>query len=170
MYRFLLMDGQQQKTLILIGVFALIIGGLVYLSDRPSESIYLLPDWLASYSWHINLFGSTGDFLPTFFHVFAFILMTTACLTLSKGQLILVCAFWFVIDSLFEIAQSDTIAHWIAMSIGNRFDGFPVLENLAPYFLNGVFDIADIASIAVGAIVAFLTVHYVTNRNKGKVI
>ena len=170
MYRFLLMEGQQQKTLILIGVFALIIGGLVYLSDRPPESIYLLPDWLASYSWQINLFGSTGDFLPTFSHVFAFILLTSVCIPPSKRQLILICSFWFVIDSLFEIAQSDTIAQWIAMSIGNRFDGFPVLENLVPYFLNGVFDIADIVSIAAGAIVAFLTVHYVTNGRKEELI
>lgn len=162
------MEVQQQKSLILIGLIALLVGGLVYLTDRPSESIYLLPGWLTSSFWQGNLFGGTGESLPTFLHVFAFILLTIVCLPPSKRRLILVCSAWFAIDTLFEVAQSEPIAQWIAINLGNRFDGLPVLENLVPYFLNGVFDVSDIFSIAAGTVVAYLTVQYVTNRHKGE--
>ena len=161
------MECQQQKILILIGLAALLVGGVIYLTDRPSESIYFLPVWHTSSSWQINLFGSIGNYLPTFLHTFAFILLTTVCLLPSKRMLILICTAWLVIDTLFEIAQSEPIAQWIAISLGNHFDGLPVLENLVPYFLNGVFDFSDIYSIAVGTVAAYLTVQYVAYRHKG---
>ena len=162
------MDVHQQKLLIIFSLVALLVGGLVYLTDRPSESIYFFPTWLTLSSWKIHLFGDSGDYLPSFLHVFAFILLTVVCLTPSKRQLVIICASWLVIDSLFEIAQSYPVAQWIAMSLGNRFDEIPVLENLVPYFLNGVFDVTDIFSIAAGTIAAFLTTQYVITKYKGE--
>jgi len=161
------MDAQQQKILIYIALVALFIGGFIYLIDRPPGSIYLLPVREMPISWQINLLGSE-DYLPSFFHVYSFILLTSVCLLSTNSQLIIICLFWFVIDSLFEIAQIEYIAQQIALSIGNQFDGFPILENIVPYFVNGIFDLADIYSITLGTLAAYITVLYIKNRHKGE--
>ena len=158
----------KQVQIAVIATSALCIGALVYVFDRQLESVYFLSKSLSLSSPAVNLFGNVGNYLPTFIHVYAFILLTAACLNASQKQLIYICVTWLFIDLLFEVTQLEPVAQWIASGVANRFDGVLVLENITPYFLHGVFDISDIYSIAAGAVAAYLTIQYMIILDKGE--
>jgi hypothetical protein len=147
-----------------IAIGALGIGVLVYVLDRQPEFTYFLPDWLSPESQINGLFGSIGYYLPTFIHVYAFILLTVVVAVPSITKLIPVCLAWFTLDSLFEVAQLNTIAQWIGSHTPTWFNGIPFLENTADYFLMGTFDVIDLLSIAIGTLAAYLTVNLITRR------
>ena len=157
-----------ETRLFIVAICAFLLAGLVYYLDRPSESIYFIPDWLPVNERQYHLFGSTGNYLPVFLHAFVFILFTCACLLPSRKQLILVCAAWFTIDLLFEIAQSAPAASWSTSKLTDHRDEIPLLENIPNYFLTGVFDIQDICAIAAGTIAAYLTVLVAKNKYSGE--
>ena len=114
-------------------------------------------------------FGAIGNHIPTFVHVYAFILLTAIFVTQSRAYALPICIFWFIIDSLFEIAQISAIAQWIAMHVPNWFDVIPFLENTSDYFLTGRFDILDIFSITAGTLAAYLTIIISTQRTANNV-
>ena len=157
-----------EMTLFIVALGALILSGLVFNLDHSSESIYLLPNWLPGDERQYHLFGSTGNYLPTFLHTLIFILFTCACLLTSRKSQILVCAAWFSIDILIEMTQSSPVVSWIASKLTNYLDGIPLQENIPNYFLAGVFDIQDICAIATGTIAAYLTVLVVKNKHLGE--
>lgn len=161
------MNGGQAKILFVIAAIALFVGGLVYITDRLHENVYLIPNWLPVEYGQIGLFGNIGDSLPTFVHVYAFILLTSVCLLPSKRQLMFVCAAWFFVDTAFEVAQSAPLARWIANGLANRFEGIPILENVVNYFLSGDFNVWDVCSIVAGTLAAYLTVNYLLNNREG---
>lgn len=146
-----------RRDLLLIATSFLLVGVLVYVLDRPTESTYLLPGWLSISSMTGGFFGVVGNQLPTFVHVYAFILLTAAGAVPAVSGITPVCLGWFALDSLLEIAQMEPIAHWIAMHTPDWFAGIPLLENTAGYFLAGTFDVLDLASIAAGTLAAYLT-------------
>jgi hypothetical protein len=144
-----------------LAVVALLIGVLVYLLDRQADRIYFIPHWLAETITGDSFLGAISNHIPTFVHVFAFILLTMAIvvpLQFYRRFLVPVCVFWFSIDSLFEIAQVDAIAHGIAAHAPGWFIGIPFLENTADYFLTGTFDGLDLVSIGLAALAAYYTV------------
>jgi hypothetical protein len=154
-------------TQIFLAFAALTIGVLVYLLDRRPEQIYFIPQWLANTVKGNSFVGTLGDYLPTFVHVYAFILLTMAIvvpLQQYRRYLVSVCVFWFSMDSLFEIAQVDTIARVIAAGVPAWFEGIPFLENTAQYFLASTFDVLDLVSIGAGALAAFYTVAIINNQ------
>ena len=154
----------RQSKLFAIAIGALGVGVLVYVLDRQAETVYFLPDWLSLHTQAGGIFGSIGDYLPTFIHVYAFILLTVVVAVPAITKLIPVCLAWLTIDTLFEVAQLNPIAHWIANHIPTWFDGIPFLENTANYFLMGTFHVYDLASIAMGTLAAYLTVVFLTSR------
>ena len=95
----------RQKGILGIALGALCIGVLVYVFDRQSEFVYFLPGWLSLESHTGNLFGNVGNYLPTFIHVYAFILLTVVVAVPAIAKLMPVCMVWFCLDSLFEIAR-----------------------------------------------------------------
>lgn len=138
------------------GVIVLSIGVFVYLLDRPSTSVYFVPD-----SWSFGagippVFGAIGSYLPTFAHTFAFILFTSALLEPWKWSAAAACAWWWLVDSLFEIAQSDAWAAGIASRVPGWFADWPLLNNVADYFIAGQFDLRDLASISAATGCAFV--------------
>lgn len=153
-------------TQIILAVAALLIGVVVYLLDRQPERIYFIPQWLANSIKGGSFSGPLGSYLPTFVHVYAFILLTMA-IVVPGGQyrryLLLVCIFWFALDSVFEIAQLESVAHIIASHTPNWFTGIPFLENTADYFLAGTFDALDLVSIGIGSMGAYYTVAIIQN-------
>lgn len=154
----------RQNVILTIAIGALCVGVLVYIFDRQSEVVYFLPDWL-SLEIHIGgLFGSIGNYLPTFIHVYAFILLTVVVAVPSITKLIPVCIAWFTLDTLFEVAQLNTVAHWIGNHIPSWFSGIPFLENTADYFLMGTFDVFDLISIVTGTLAAYLSIVLITRR------
>lgn len=143
---------------VIAAVIVLAIGVFVYLLDRPSTSIYLVPD---SWEWGNRIppvFGRIGDYLPTFAHTFAFILFSSAILEPWKWSAVTACAGWCTIGSLFEIAQQDAWALVIAARVPVWFDDWPLLDNVADYFIAGHFDVRDLASIGIATVCAFFTI------------
>ena len=140
------------------------VGILVYLFDRPGNAVYFVPDWWSLAEFTPGLFGLLGEHLPTFSHTFAFILLTTAVIAPRRGSAIVVCAGWLIVDSLFEIAQHDDLAVNIVRRLPNWFAEWPILENVAAYFLTGRFDPLDLVSIFVAGIAAYFLILYSTRR------
>ena len=154
----------RQREIFSLGIVALGVGTLVYMFDRQPEFIYFLPGWLSLNSQPGGFFGSIGYYLPTFLHVYAFILLTAVVAIPSITKLIPVCLAWFTLDTLFEVAQIDPIAQWLAIHTPAWFAGIPFLENTSNYFLFGTFDVVDLMSIAAGTIAAYITVSVFTRR------
>lgn len=142
-------------------ITALCFGVLVYVFDRQAEFVYFLPGWMSLYCEQCVFFGSIGNYLPTFIHVYVFILLTAVIAVPYIVRLITVCLAWLVIDSIFEIAQLNLIAKWIGSHTPTWFNNIPFLENTTSYFLLGTFDVLDLVSIVVGAITAYLTVSFI---------
>jgi len=145
--------------LVFIAVLSLVVGFFVYATDRIPETVYLLPDVLSLNSGGSLIFGKFGANLPTLIHVYAFTLMSYICLSSHRDAVITTCSFWFIIDSLLELCQQEVIASGIEAIVPDWFDSILVLENVAPYFVKGTFDPADIFSIAVGSISAYFTIN-----------
>ena len=141
-----------------LAVAALFLGLLVYWLDRRPEHVYFLSHGFALAPQQHSLFGVVGNSLPTFLHVYAFILLTAAVAGSSKARLIRICAAWFVIATLFEFAQLRAVAPIIAAAVPAWFARVPVLDNTAAYFLNGTFDVLDLVSIALGTVAAYFTI------------
>lgn len=147
-------------------IAALIIGILVYVFFRQPESIYFIPDGFIINNAYSHAVSSLTDHLPTFIHVFSFILLT-AVISGSNRHIKLICITWLLIDSLFEIAQYDAPAEWLAHHTPSWFSFIPVLENTKSYFRNGTFDLIDLLSIAAGTLAAYLLLRY-TYRKQTK--
>ncbi|MCG6935768.1 MAG: hypothetical protein ACK2U1_02955 [Anaerolineales bacterium] len=144
--------------LILAAISALLVGLSVYLFDRQPETVYLISNWFVFKVESGPIFGAMGQYLPTFLHVYAFTLLTVVVFSQSRQQIQIICIGWLTIDSLFEIAQIDFIAHSISNHLPGWFVGVPFLENTADYFLLGTFDVFDLLSIAAGSLAAYLTI------------
>lgn len=154
----------RQSGLLVIAFGALCVGVLIYVFDRQPEFTYFLPVWLSLHEQAGSIFGSLGNYLPTFIHVYVFILLTVVIALPSISKLIPVCLAWLTLDSLFEIAQINPIAQWIGSNTPAWFSGVPFLENTASYFLMGSFHVFDLLSIAIGTLAAYLTVTLLARR------
>ena len=149
-------------------VIVLGIGILVYLFDRSSASVYFVPDAWAYSAATPSLFGALGSYVPTFTHVFAFILLTTAVLRSRLHSALAICAIWFSFDLLLELAQLDVVANKIAGTVPRWFQDWPVLENVGSYFVSGRFDAFDVASIALGTAAAYVTIRFSSRKQDTK--
>jgi len=155
------------KIQILVGIIGLLLGSLIYLVDRPPDQIYFiytsaLP--ISLYNTLPNLFGSIGNSLPAFIHVFSFILITAGLAACRKRGYLIICLFWFAVDSAFELGQ-----HFTTLSlrfIPDWFAGIPYLENTENYFLRGTFDFHDLAAITLGIAAAYAMLLITTERRQ----
>lgn len=155
---------------VLIAVAALTVGLLVYLLDRQPEHTYFLPHALTQVHAPYALFGVAGNYLPTFLHVYAFMLLTVAVVGSTNARLILIGAAWFVIASLSEFGQHPAVSPLIAASLPAWFAHFPALDNTAAHFLRGTFDPLDLLSIAAGTGVASITVALTRNSTAPRLL
>lgn len=148
----------------LMALTALGVGILVYLLDRSPEHVYFLSpaaSWMPS---HEAWLGPLGGWLPDFVHVYAFALLTAAVVPQPKAVLP-ICAFWLVVDVLFELGQYPPFAGQIAGAIPTWFQEVPILDNTAAYFLQGVFDPWDLLAIFLGTLAAYLTLTLIAQRD-----
>lgn len=147
-------------------MFALILGLCIYLFDRNPETVYFISNRFSLEGETNPIFGAIGNYLPAFLHVYAFILLTVVVFAKSHRQILIICAGWLIIDSLFEIGQVDFIAESIASHTPGWFTGVPFLENTSNYFLMGTFDILDLLSIAAGTLAAYITTNLSKERQR----
>jgi hypothetical protein len=149
-----------------IGFSVLTLGALFYYFFRSSEHTYFL-NQLGIYSHPKNIFPpiilTIGYILPSFIHVFAFILMTASLIAGQKKGYLIICLTWFAIDVSFEVSQGlDNI---LIPIIPKWFSHIFLLENMRDYLLYGSFDYLDLLSIAVGSVTAYL---FLTKYKWGK--
>jgi hypothetical protein len=153
---------------VLIGIAGLLFGSLVYLIDRsPNQTYFVYSSSINISLYNIlpSLFGPVGNSLPTFIHVFSFILITGALIYSNKRGYFMICLSWFLIDCAFELGQKFNA--WPLKIIPDWFAGIPFLENTENYFLGGTFDFIDLAAIALGAVTAYFVL-LTTNKSKGR--
>ena len=151
---------------ILIGITVLLLGTSIYLTDRPPDQTYFVYKSFVNISLHNtlpNLFGFIGNSLPSFGHVFCFILLTAGLLQCQKRGCIIVCASWFLIDFIFELGQK--FKSLSSTMVPDWFSGIPFLENSKNYFLSGTFDYNDLTAIAIGTILAYFVLS-ITNKRR----
>jgi len=152
---------------ILIGLTVLLLGTLVYLIDRSPDQTYFVHNSFVNISLHNilpNLFGFISSSLPSFVHVFSFILITAGLFHCQKRGCIFICSCWFFIDLLFELGQK--FKSLSSTMVPDWFSGILFLENSKNYFLSGTFDFNDLAAIAVGTISAYLVLSATQKRRK----
>ena len=92
-----------------VGAAAIVAGLAVYALARPAR-IPLIPPALhfAAADGHP---GAVVGVLPSIVHAFAMPLLTVACLErLRRGQVLVACLAWCVVDLAFEIGQDSGIS------------------------------------------------------------
>jgi hypothetical protein len=134
------------------------------LLDRPSNTVYFVPDAWRAADAAPSIFGVLGQYLPTFSHTFAFILFTTAVIGAHHRAAVITCAGWLALDSLFEFAQRDVVAATIIKYLPRWFFDWPLLENAAAYFVVGQFDPLDLISIFIASAAAYVLILYSIRR------
>lgn len=152
---------------ILTGATVLLFGILVYLVDRPPDQTYFVNKSIINISfYHIlpNLYGIIGNSLPSFAHVFSFILITAGLIASKRRDFIIICLFWFSIDSVFEVGQGFS-ALFIRF-VPDWFASIPFLENTVDYFVHGTFSVGDMVAITIGTITAYFLLTVTTERRK----
>ena len=161
-------DGNSiNRIQILTGAIALFIGILVYLVDRPPGQTYFVYKSFFNISlYHIlpNLYGIIGNSLPSFTHVFSFILITTGLIASKKREFIFICLFWFLVNSFFELGQK--FSTMFIKFIPDWFASIPFLENTGDYFIRGTFSFGDMAAIFIGTITAYFLLILTSERSK----
>jgi len=149
---------------LVLGVAALALGTLVYVIDRPPGET-ALPDSINLYGTLPALFGAIGHSLPAFTHVFAFSLLTAACLGHGRYAAVGACATWLFVDTAFELGQHPSLAPYVAAVVPGWFQQIPILGRTAGFFLNGTFDPWDLAAIFAGTLAAYATLTWITQRS-----
>ncbi len=143
---------------LVVGLAVLLLGTLVYLVDRPPEQAFVL----GAFSFcEVTpcVFGRLGQSLPTFAHVFAFILLTAALLGGGQRWAIAICLGWIAMETAFELGQHPALAPVVVKLIPSWFGQVPVLQKTDSYFLHGTFDPGDLLAIALGALAAYAVIH-----------
>ena len=152
---------------ILIGIPVLPLGILIYLTDRPPEQTYFVYKSFVNISLHNtlpSLFGLIGNSLPSFVHVFSFILITAGLLHCQKRGRLVICVCWFLTDVIFELGQKFKALS--SAMVPDWFSGILFLENSKNYILLGTFDFNDLTAIAFGTILAYFVLSITVKRRE----
>ena len=135
-----------------MAVVAMGMGLTVYLFIRGSDTTYLaqhlhLPLWPIPVKSSAVLREWSGS-VPSWSHAFAFSLLTAVLAWPRRPGT--ACIVWGCIDTAFEVLQS---AGWYSTADVSA-DGFAATMVRA-YVVNGTFDWVDVASIWLGAAMAY---------------
>jgi hypothetical protein len=150
---------------VVVAVSVLVIGALVYVLDRPTGAVPFFTT--VSLDGQLpSVFGTIGNSLPTFAHVFALSVLTAAWLGRKKCAGLSACLFWFGLDTAFEVGQHPQVAQRIVQFMPSWFERLPLLEQADTYFLAGTFDTWDLISIAAGAAAAYLAIVCTTPKDR----
>ena len=146
-------DGwQRPAVLVAAGSLAVALGLLVYAADRPAGHALLIPAFPAFMGG--RLFGTLGQWLPSFVHPFAFSLFTAAALPSRATPRYAACVAWCAVNVAFEVGQHRQISAHLATVVHDFFGQSSPARALANYFVRGTFDIGDIVAAVLGALAA----------------
>jgi hypothetical protein len=142
---------------IVMALSALILGVLLYAATRSSERVLFLqylPELNIRFPIHA---GAIVYSLPSFLHIYAFVLLTAAVGAMSARQLRSICLFWLLLELLFEFGQMHAISVVIADYWPAWFDHSLWLEAIPGYFVRGTFDPLDVLCLILGVFAAYAT-------------
>jgi hypothetical protein len=148
-----------------IGVLGLLIGGAVYIIDRPPDRTYLfnlLPIWLSGYSTGPRLSTVVGGSLPPFIHALSFSMITSSLYPPKTLIYASICLTWLFIGVIFELGQGP--GKWIVQLIPEYIDSIPCIGSVRDYFLLGTFDVLDLLAVILGSSIGFLLLLFTRNR------
>ena len=143
---------------------ALAVGFGVYVCERGSANVNVVPKWRIFPEQGIGLLGSLGYSLPTFLHAYSFVLLSAAVFTPFLVRPLLPCGMWLAIEALLELGQHERLAPWYALGIPGRLEGFQAVRSARHYFLHGTFDLCDLAAAFLGVALAYLTLRLASRR------
>jgi len=134
------------------------LGSFVYILDRPIESARFIPGYIQLGLINESFFGSLGDFLPSFAHIYTFVLLTVVVLRPGIKGLIHITMGWLFIEVLFELGQISNLGNYMVYHMGREAYLFfePLINNV--YLRGGTFDPLDLVALGLGAVAALLTV------------
>ena len=135
----------------------MLLGLLFYIFGRPPEHTYFLSKIRVAtnlYNFRGNDSIPFGQNLPSFIHVFSFILLTAGFIHYSRKRYLLICLFWLLIDMVFELGQKLNPGYLKVLP--KCISGLPFLANTEAFFCNGVFDSLDLLAGILGALAACL--------------
>jgi len=151
---------------IAIALAALLLGALFYLLLRPPGTTYFIPETLSMFFIDHAAAGWLSA-VPSFFHGFAFVLLTVGVLGCrQQGCLLWVAVFWLVVDGLFELAQHQQISQWLITHLPAWFEQVVLLENVDDYLLTGRFDVYDMLGLLLGVGAAYLVAIFTNEGEK----
>ena len=155
-----------QVVLTATAVSALLVGAAVYLLDRDWASTMLLEPF-ARYQWlKFAIFGSFGEFLPSYLHAYAITVLLIVALWPWPRIKPWACLLWFILASLLEWLQSDG-AYPLILSVDRLKGDIPFLEYLVRYAVLGQFDNADLLATGFGCLTALVvTTAVVSDRQR----
>lgn len=132
----------KKLKLLPFSLILLIIGSLYYLLSRQPiiASSYLHLEFI-----HLELIQSSFNYLPSFVHQLAFILLTW--LALNRTHMWFSILTWLIINSLFEVGQLFT---------REEISFLPNL--LIQYFHNGTYSHGDMIAIFFATLVAYIII------------
>ena len=146
------------RVQIAMGVTSLVMGVFVYLLARPRGSVWFVPAALRldvplpRVPWH------AASSLPTFAHALGFSLLSAGVVASRKWGGAIICAAWFLLDTVFELGQRPDVSAWLVPRLPAWFDHVWLLANAKVYFARGTFDPSDIAAGAAGAALAYFVI------------
>ena len=147
-----LADRGSAACLAATGCLALVLGLLVYLTDREASHALLIPSVaaLAGSGW----FGVLGQSLPSLVHPFAFGLFTAAVLPSRSSWRYGACVVWCAVNVAFEVGQHAHVSARLAEVLHSSLGQTALTRTLANYLVRGAFDGGDIVAAVIGALAA----------------
>jgi hypothetical protein len=138
------------------------LGALVYMTERSTGSVALMPAVLALGSG--PLFGTLGLWLPSFVHPFAFALISAALRPPGTAPAYGACLGWWAVNVAFEAGQHPRIASGVAVAVRDLGLDGPWSRPLTSYLLRGTFDVGDLVAATLGALTAAALLYAVHPR------
>lgn len=136
------------------GALALMLGLLVYVTDRPAASAQWWPWYAAVHGGPV--FGAVGAWLPSAVHAFAFSLFTAAALPRTGSPAYGACAAWWLVNVVFEVGQHPAVRGHLSTALQDALGNSALARSLSNYFLHGRFDVGDLLAATTGALAACL--------------
>jgi hypothetical protein len=159
------LEGRVRPALLaVIAGVALVVGALVYLTDRAVAPLAPAIGALAG----SRVFGALGQWLPSFVHPFAFSLFSAAALPWRAAPRYGVCVAWWAVNVAFEIGQHPWARAPIAELLQGSLGRLPLTRPLADYFTRGTFDVGDILAATAGALAAAAVLRLMQGRSESQ--
>jgi hypothetical protein len=145
----------QNRNQVLIGIVVILLGAILYATDRPPWQIPWLPDHFNLYHLTPQYFGRIGNSLPSFLHQFGFSLLTAGIIAQRGSSYRTICGLWAATNVSFELFQANNIIKMTSQISSHLENSNRIFTYLQTYSSTAVFDFFDILAIICGAICAY---------------